>query len=155
MQGPPVDSRLLLLLLILPKSYNCLKPALRGKVDTRSHGHWHGEAPNLSYLSQHTSQDDDNHPETYIIVEWYVAMSRCESTKEHQKHIMCSKEIGLHAHNMLTILSSIVNMMEGPIWPVNEQGNLHFDNKWDFHMSFDNYEANGYMHDLDLLIISH
>jgi hypothetical protein len=34
MQGPPVDSRLL-----LPKSYPCLKPALRGKIGTRIHGH--------------------------------------------------------------------------------------------------------------------
>ena len=30
---------------------------------------------------------------------------------------------------MLTILGSMKNMIGGPIWPLNEQESLHFDNK--------------------------
>ena len=62
---------------------------------------------------------------------------------------------------MLTILSSIVNIIVGGggdkelIWLLNEHMNLHFDNVWNIHMSSKNYQANGYMHNLDLLIISH
>ena len=33
--------------------------------------------------------------------------------------------------------------------------NLHFDNEYDIHMSSKNHEANGYRHNLDLLIILH
>jgi hypothetical protein len=40
--------------------------------------------------------------------EWYVIGLR--SKNGHQK-IMFSKEIGLHAQNMLTILSFVVNMI--------------------------------------------
>ena len=40
-----------------------------------------------------------------------------------------------------------------PDWGDNE--NLHFDKEEDIHMSSENLEANGYMHNLDLLIVSH
>ena len=63
------------------------------------------------------------------------------------------KEIRLRAPNMLTI-GSIVNIVGGPIWPLREHKNLHLDNKTNIHKSFEDYEANGYKHDLDLLIIS-
>ena len=43
------------------------------------------------------------------IFEWYVV--RCGSKNGHQKGIMCFKEIGLHAPNVLTILGSIVNII--------------------------------------------
>ena len=59
---------------------------------------------------------------------------------------------------MLTILGPTVNMIGGggqPIWPVNEHENLHFGNEWDVHMNSNYHEANGYGHNLDLLIISH
>ena len=42
--------------------------------------------------------------------EWCVV--RCGSKNGHQKD-MCSKEIGLHAQNLLTIQGSIFNMVEG------------------------------------------
>ena len=41
------------------------------------------------------------------------------------------KEIGLHAQNMQTILSSIVKIVGGggAIWPLHELENLHIDNE--------------------------
>ena len=44
-----------------------------------------------------------------------MVLIRCESTKEHQKDIMCSKEIGLHAHNMLAIFKLNSHHDGGPI----------------------------------------
>ena len=38
---------------------------------------------------------------------------------------------------------------------LKEHENIHFDNAQDIHMSSENYEENGYEHDLDMLIISH
>ena len=43
-----------------------------------------------------------------------------------QRHVF--KDIGLYAQNMLTILGSIVNKLDKPIWPLNEHKILHFDN---------------------------
>ena len=60
-----------------------------------------------------------------------------------QKDI-CSKEIGLHAQIMITLLSPIVNII----------GGIYIDNKCDIHMNFEEYEANGCNLDLDLLPIS-
>jgi hypothetical protein len=57
---------------------------------------------------------------------------------------MCLKEIGQCAQNMLTILGSTVNMIGGTISLRNEHANLHVDNESHIHMSFKNYEANGY-----------
>ena len=55
------------------------------------------------------------------------------------------------AQNMLTILGILVNI----IWRGGGHGDLHFDNGQDMHVSIENYEANVYGHDLDLLIILH
>ena len=44
------------------------------------------------------------------IFEWYVV--RCGSKNGYQKH-MCFKEIGLCAHDLITILSSIVSLNGG------------------------------------------
>ena len=44
------------------------------------------------------------------IFEWYVV--RCGS-KNGQQIYICSKQIGLCAQNMLTVLGSIVNMIAG------------------------------------------
>ena len=52
------------------------------------------------------------------IFEWYVV--RCGFKNEHQKDV---------SQEMITILGSIGNNMEGPIWPFNEHKNLHFDNE--------------------------
>ena len=55
---------------------------------------------------------------------------------------------------MLTILSSIVNMT-GHLTnrDFNRHENLQFDNEADSHMSSENYQENGYGHDMGLLII--
>ena len=43
---------------------------------------------------------------------------------------MCSKEMGLCAQNMITILCLLANILEGDlIWPFIEHKNLHFDNE--------------------------
>ena len=57
--------------------------------------------------------------------------------------------------NMLTIPGSIVYIIGGPIRPLNERMNLHFDREYDIYLSFENCERHGYGHDLGLLIISH
>jgi hypothetical protein len=56
---------------------------------------------------------------------------------------------------MLTILSSIVNMT-GHLTnrDFNRHENLQFDNEADSRMSSENYQANGYGYNMDLLIIS-
>ena len=53
------------------------------------------------------------------IFEWHVV--RCDSKNGHQKN-MCPKYIILHVQNMITILSSIVNIIwgRGPIWSLND-----------------------------------
>ena len=56
---------------------------------------------------------------------------------------------------MQILLNSVVNIIGGSIWPVYEHKNLRFDDEKDIHMDFKNCEANGYGHDLDLLIILH
>ena len=38
--------------------------------------------------------------------------------------------------------------------PLNKHKNLHFDDGLDIHMSSKNNEENGYMYDLELLIVS-
>ena len=85
---------------------------------------------------------------TYLIrtsiFEWYVV--RCGFKNEHQKDV---------SQEMITILGSIGNNMEGPIWPFNEHKNLHFDNEEDIHVSSKNYEESGYSLNLDLLAISY
>ena len=42
-------------------------------------------------------------------------------------------------------------MIGGSMWARSEYHNLHFDNKYD--MGSRNYEAKGYWHDLDWLVI--
>ena len=42
---------------------------------------------------------------------------------------MCLKKIGLRAQSKVTIVGSIVNMIEGLVWPLHEHNNLHFDNE--------------------------
>jgi hypothetical protein len=42
---------------------------------------------------------------------------------------MCLKELDLRVQNMLIILDSILNLIGGPILPLNEHENLYFDNE--------------------------
>ena len=46
------------------------------------------------------------------VFEWYVDLRSISKKNGHQKDI-CLEEIGLHAQNMLSILGSIVNTIEG------------------------------------------
>ena len=51
------------------------------------------------------------------------------SRAKHQNDI-CSKEIELCVHNMVTSLGSVVNVIKGgPVKPLNEHQNLHLDNE--------------------------
>ena len=84
-------------------------------------------------------------------------MVRCESKNGHQKNISNKGDWTIYS-NMLTILGSTIDVIgggRGSIRPLNEHNNLHFDDTKANHVSFEMYEANGYMHNLDLLIISH
>ena len=91
-----------------------------------------------------TSIEHSNHLDTFI---WVVCGS-CESKNSHQKRIMCWKVIGLHAQKY-TNHSKLNNHND----KVRE--NLHFDNEHDIHVSSEDYEANGYKHRLDSVIILH
>ena len=42
------------------------------------------------------------------------------------KNTLCSKESGLHAHNMITVLSAILNMIGRTYMTINEHKSLHF-----------------------------
>ena len=50
---------------------------------------------------------------------------RCGSKNRHQKGIMSSKEIGLHAQNLVTMLGLILNMLGGSTLSFNEKENIH------------------------------
>ena len=63
------------------------------------------------------------------IFEWCVV--RCGSKDQNQKDIFIWKD-WTTCHNMRTILSSMFNMIGGPMWPLNEQENR---------LSPENYEA--------------
>ena len=73
--------------------------------------------------------------------------------KNRYQNGKCLKEIKLYAHNMITNLDSIVNIIGEPIWPFDEHKNPHFDNEYDIHMSSENYEEGGYSLNLDLQTI--
>jgi hypothetical protein len=71
---------------------------------------------------------------------------------------MWLKEIRLRVQNMLIILNLVVYMIGGGggggIY--DHLMNMRILNvDWEIHLRFANYEVNGYMHDLDLLIIIH
>ena len=53
---------------------------------------------------------------------------------------------------MLTILGTIVNMIEGLIWPLNEHNNLHHIMSKVFIWTLQKYKANAYGLNLDMLI---
>ena len=88
------------------------------------------------------------------IFEWYVVW--CGSKNGYQKGIMCLKGIGLCVKNLITILGSTYNIMGGDLYDhLMSTRILHFVSELDIHMSFENYEANGYSLNLDLLPISY
>ena len=43
----------------------------------------------------------------------------------------------------------------GNVWSFDNLYTIHFDNGQNIHINSENYEESGYMHDLDLQIISH
>ena len=81
--------------------------------------------------------NSDTHLHRTPKFEWFVIW--CGSKNGHQKGIMCLKEIGHRAHNMITIPGSIVNIIVGGgrgrtlIWPFSEHKNLHFNSEGDIH----------------------
>ena len=57
-----------------------------------------------------------------------MCVACCASKNGYQKD-MSLKEIGSCAQNMIGILNSTVNIVEGFIGSFDEHENLHFDNK--------------------------
>jgi hypothetical protein len=53
---------------------------------------------------------------------------------ETKKDNVCLEGIELHAQNMVSILSSIINIVDGTYVTFNEHYNLHFDAEEDFHI---------------------
>jgi hypothetical protein len=64
----------------------------------------------------------------------YFFIAHCSTIFASDLH-ECFKEFGLHAQNMIPIVSSIVNQIEWHVWPFDERKNLHFDNQVDVHTS--------------------
>ena len=52
----------------------------------------------------------------------------CAFENKHQQDI-CSQEIGLRAQTRLTIIVSMVDMIKGPLWSINEYESLYVDNE--------------------------
>ena len=81
-------------------------------------------------------------------------MIRRDSKNKHQKN-MCSKEIGLRAQNIVTVLSLIVNTTEKNLYNhlISTRRFTLIMNK-NIHMSSKIYEQNDYdLDNLDLLIV--
>ena len=59
---------------------------------------------------------------------------------------MCLNEIGLHAHNLLSIVGSIViNIRAGTYMGIfDELEDLRFDNVQDIHISSEDHEENSF-----------
>lgn len=83
----------------------------------------------------------------------YIQVVRYGSQREHRIN-MRTEHAALYAQIMPTIPNSIVDMLRRYIYkePMN---NPHFDVEEDIHTTSENYEINGYGHDLDLIITSH
>ena len=83
-----------------------------------------------------------------------ISMVRCGSKNGHQKDVL--RKIGLHAHNVLTVLDSIINIIEGHLYD-------HLMRERIFTLSMNRklmrapniMKKNGYEHDLELRIIVH
>ena len=54
---------------------------------------------------------------------WFGVAARTDTKAKE----ICLKEIGLHVQNMITVLGSIVNMIEVGGLVINEHKNLHFN----------------------------
>ena len=70
--------------------------------------------------------------------------------------ILCLKEIGSRAQNMVTILSSTMSKIKGggATWLFDEHKNPHFDNverTRDIHMRYGNDKESGYGLGLELI----
>lgn len=87
----------------------------------------------IAPISQQPPQSNSHHVDNPYCVNKTPIFGKyvvwCGSKNKYQKY-MCLKDISIHAHNILTILRSIVNIIrEGPTWPFNEHKNIFFENK--------------------------
>ena len=60
------------------------------------------------------------------IFEWYVVW--CGTKNGYQKYI-CFEEVGLRDQNMITILDSRINIIEGTYMTINEHNNSQSDHE--------------------------
>ena len=70
-----------------------------------------------------------------LIFDWYVV--RCGSENQHQK-VVCSTQIRPSAQNMMIIIGSIGNTIEGACiyaWSLTEHNTLYFHNEYDSNVS--------------------
>ena len=84
--------------------------------------------------------------DSYFGVEW------CGVDLRINTKTMCSKELGLSAQGLLTILGPIGNIM----FEARAGDRLYLDNyDYKIYVSSENYKQSGYGRDLDLLVILH
>ena len=78
----------------------------------------------LSFSSMFTPSIDVPNSITYLnqtpIFEWYVV--RCGTKNGYQKDVF--ERVRLGAQNLITILGSQINIIRGPVWTFNEDGNF-------------------------------
>ena len=108
-------------------------------------------------VSLHTLSSNTTIIWTLIFVfEWYVVT--CESKRDIEKTCVFIRYwITYWKYANHSTVAGPHDLRGGGrsyvLWPLNEHENRHFDDEWDALTRFERYEANGYRHDLDLLII--
>ena len=62
-------------------------------------------------------------------------------------HVHICAEVGLCAQKLLSILGSMLNIIDGDLYDhlMSEKWNNHFGNKFDNHMNSKNYKESGYI----------
>ena len=66
----------------------------------------------------------------------YTCLIKISASQKMDTKKTCLKEIWLCAQNMISILSSIVNIIGGTYMMNNEQKNLHFDSESGYGLDF-------------------
>ena len=77
----------------------------------------------------------------------------CGSKNKFQTDVYL-KEIELHIESIVTILSSIIDIIEETYMTLNEIEKIHFNSEYDIHMSSKYYEESGVTSIWILLTIS-
>ena len=94
-------------------------------------------------------------PMRVLEVHWAWALNLvCEVALVLQWAMLFETRVQFLKTVVLNYLGLIVNIVEGPIWPLNAYENLHINYEQKSHTGSEKYETNGHWHSMELLIIS-